>query len=150
MANQNPFSGRVGWIDLTVPSTEDIRDFYAEVLGLRPQPVDMGEYSDFNLISPETGQPVAGICHPKGPNADLPAVWLVYFTVPDLEDAMKIACRTAQTDKIIIFDGCYGDINLSPSLGAFLIAMAPEISQNVDEELLPKWLRQRGIDLNST
>jgi hypothetical protein len=63
----------------------------------------------------------------------------------DLEDAMAMACETAQTDKIIIFDGSYGDINLSPSMGEFMIEKAPEISKTVDEELLPKWLRQRGI-----
>jgi hypothetical protein len=62
---------------------------------------------------------------------------------------MKMSCQTAQTDKVIIFDGSYGNINLSPSLGEFLIEKAPEISQKVDEELLPKWLRQRGIDPNS-
>lgn len=67
----------------------------------------------------------------------------------NLEDAMKMACQTAQTDRVIIFDGSYGNINLSPSLGEFLIEKAPEISQKVDEELLPKWLRQRGIDPNS-
>ena len=67
----------------------------------------------------------------------------------DLEDAMAMARETAQTDKVIIFDGSYGDINLSPSLGEFLIAKAPEISKKVDEDLLPKWLRQRGIDPDS-
>jgi hypothetical protein len=67
----------------------------------------------------------------------------------NLEHAMEMACQLAQTDKVIIFDGSYGNINLSPSLGRFMIEEAPEISQKVDEELLPKWLRQRGIDPNS-
>jgi hypothetical protein len=63
----------------------------------------------------------------------------------DLDDALKMACQFARTDKVLIFDGSYGSINLSPPLGEFLIRKAPEISQKVDEELLPKWLRQRGI-----
>ena len=63
----------------------------------------------------------------------------------NLEEAMGMAYQAAQTDKVIIFDGSYGHINLSRSLGEFLIQKAPEISRRVDEELLPKWLRQRGI-----
>jgi len=56
------------------------------------------------------------------------------------------ARRIAGTDKIIVFDGSYGWINLSPSLGEFFLAKAPEVGRRVEEELLPKWLRQRGID----
>jgi predicted enzyme related to lactoylglutathione lyase len=32
----------VAWQDLTVPNAEAIRDFYAVVVGWRPEPVDMG------------------------------------------------------------------------------------------------------------
>jgi hypothetical protein len=67
----------------------------------------------------------------------------------DLEQAMDMACQLAQTDQIIIFDGSYSNINLSPSLGESLIEKAPAVSQKVDNELLPKWLRQRAIDPNS-
>jgi hypothetical protein len=64
----------------------------------------------------------------------------------NLEIAMEMAYRMARTDKAIIFDGSYGSINLSPTLGEFLLEKAPKISQMVEEELLPIWLRQRGID----
>jgi len=64
----------------------------------------------------------------------------------NLEKAMTIAEDLTGTDKVMVFDGSYGSINLSPSLGAYLIEQAPEISRQVDEELLPKWLKQRGID----
>ena len=67
-------------------------------------------------------------------------------TAKDIESAMKLAIRIADTDKIIVFDGSFGSINLSPSLAEFMLKKAPEISRKVDEELLPKWLRQRGID----
>jgi hypothetical protein len=63
----------------------------------------------------------------------------------DLEKAMEMAAQIARTDKIMIFDGSFGCINLSPSLGELLIKEAPEVSHKVDEELLPMWLRQRGI-----
>ena len=82
--SNNTFSGRVGWIDLTISDTGQVRDFYANLLGLRPEPVDMGGYSDFNLVSPETDEPVVGVCHPAGANAELPPLWMVYFIVPDL------------------------------------------------------------------
>ena len=31
-------SGRIGWIDVTVPNAEDVRDFYARVPGWRFAP----------------------------------------------------------------------------------------------------------------
>ena len=45
-----------------------------------------------------------------------------------------------------MFDGSFGSINLSPALAEFLVQKVPEVSRKVDEELLPKWLRQRGFD----
>jgi hypothetical protein len=68
------------------------------------------------------------------------------FVAKNLKEALEMACQTSQTDKVIIFDGSYGGINLSPPMGEFLIEKAPEVGRRVDEELLPKWLQQRGID----
>jgi len=70
----------------------------------------------------------------------------VAVTAEDLTAALNFAQRIAETDKVIVFDGSYGRINLSPALGKFLIEKAPDVSRKVDEELLPKWLKQRGID----
>jgi len=63
-----------------------------------------------------------------------------------LTAAMSFAMRIAGTDKVLVFDGSFGSINLSPGLGDFLLLKAPEVGRRVDEELLPKWLRQRGFD----
>ena len=63
-----------------------------------------------------------------------------------LDSAMHLARSVTGTDKIIIFDGAVGGINVSTPLAALLRAKAPEVSRRVDNELLPKWLRQRGID----
>lgn len=93
MADPKSFSPQVTWIDLTAPDAEKIRDFYTALLGLRPEPVSMGEYDDYNMVNPETGIPVLGVCHKKGPNAALPAQWIVYFTVLDLEDSVSKAVR---------------------------------------------------------
>ncbi|GMV05669.1 MAG: hypothetical protein AMXMBFR53_19460 [Gemmatimonadota bacterium] len=75
----------IGWLDLTVDDAEGLRDFYARVMGWRPQAVDMGEYSDFAMVDPETGEAAGGVCHARGGNADIPPVWLVYFQVTDLD-----------------------------------------------------------------
>ena len=64
----------------------------------------------------------------------------------DLDAAMRFAHCSAKTDKVIIFDGAPGGINVSNSLAAFLRERAPEVNRQVDDVLLPKWLRQRGID----
>ena len=87
-------TGKVGWIDMTVDNAEDLRDFYVSVVGFKPENVDMGGYSDFNMTLPETGEAVAGICHARGSNADLPPGWLVYFVVRDV-DASAEACTSA-------------------------------------------------------
>ncbi|QDR82277.1 hypothetical protein [Sporomusa termitida] len=62
-----------------------------------------------------------------------------------LDNAMQFAYKTANTDKVLIFDGAIGGLNLSHSLLQLLQAKAPAVSKRVDEELMPKWLRQRGI-----
>jgi hypothetical protein len=68
------------------------------------------------------------------------------MTAENLEAAMRFARGIANTDNIIVFDGSFGHINLSPSLAQFMLKKAPEVSRNVDEVLMPKWLRQRGFD----
>jgi len=47
---------------------------------------------------------------------------------------------------VIVFDGSFGRITLSSSLAEQLISRAPEVDRRVEEQLMPKWLRQRGID----
>ena len=81
-------AGQIGWIDLTVPNAEAVRDFYQSVTGWSPSPVDMGGYQDFCMTPTGAAEPVAGICHARGGNAGLPPVWLVYITVADLEESI--------------------------------------------------------------
>ena len=84
-------TGKVGWIDITVDDAAGLRDFYAGVVGLAPEAVSMGEYDDFNMTLPASGEPVCGICHARGSNKDLPGGWLVSFVV-DYVDARAAAC----------------------------------------------------------
>jgi hypothetical protein len=81
--------GKIGWIDLTVPNAGAIRDFYRHVTGWTPSAVGMGDYEDYCMTPPGSGQPVAGICHARGDNADLPPAWLIYITVADLDEAIR-------------------------------------------------------------
>jgi uncharacterized protein len=83
--------GSIGWIDLTVPDAAAVRDFYQAVVGWTVSPVKMGDYDDFCMNPPSTGQPVAGVCHARGENGDLPPQWLIYITVRDV-DASAAKC----------------------------------------------------------
>jgi len=83
--------GQIGWIDLTVPDAVTLRDFYQSVTGWTPSPVDMGGYQDFCMLPPGEAQPVAGICHARGPNSGLPPVWMVYISVDDLDESLRQA-----------------------------------------------------------
>ena len=84
--------GGVTWVDLTVDDAPGVRDFYEAVAGWTAAPVDMGDYSDFSMLEAGGGNAVAGICHARGMNADIAPVWMVYFSVPDLDAALE-ACR---------------------------------------------------------
>lgn len=66
-----------------------------------------------------------------------------------VESAMEFAKKATGTEKVLIFDGAMGGINLSEPLAEFLLRKAPAVARRVDEELLPKWLRQRGIPISS-
>lgn len=83
-----PKPGTIGWTDLTVPNADEVRDFYAAVTGWKPQPLSMGDYSDYVMATPE-GTGVAGVCHARGSNAGLPAQWLIYITVEDVDESIR-------------------------------------------------------------
>ena len=85
MSDNQENIGVISWCDLTVENAEDVRDFYREVVGWETSPVAMGDYDDFCMNPPKSDQPAAGICHARGVNADLPAQWLIYITVADLD-----------------------------------------------------------------
>ena len=102
MSNQEkPEIGSVSWFDLTVPNAEDVKDFYSKVIGWKPEPVSMakGEYEDYNMKAPESDLTVTGVCHAKGVNADLPARWLLYITVENIDKSIE-ECK-ANSGKII-------------------------------------------------
>ena len=83
--------GKIGWIDMTVEDANGLRDFYREVVGWNVEDTNMGDYSDYTMMSPGDGDAIAGVCHTRGRNADLPGGWLIYITVADVA-ASAAAC----------------------------------------------------------
>ena len=99
--------GKVGWIDISVDDATGLTDFYAEVTGWQPESVSMGDYDDFSMKTPHSDTSVAGICHARGSNADIPSQWLIYITVEDV-DASARAC-TERGGKLIVAPKALGD-----------------------------------------
>jgi predicted enzyme related to lactoylglutathione lyase len=61
--------GSITWTDLTVHNTEQVRAFYPRVVGWKASEVPMGEYSDYNMDSPDNNQTKAVVCHARAVNA---------------------------------------------------------------------------------
>jgi predicted enzyme related to lactoylglutathione lyase len=80
-----PEVGTIGWIDLSVPNADKVRDFYKGVVGWTDEALSMGEYNDYVMKTPESQTSITGICHKQGVNADIPSQWLIYITVADLD-----------------------------------------------------------------
>lgn len=84
--------GRIAWLDLTVSDASATCDFYRQVVGWSVQAVEMEDgderYADYNMLG-DDGNPVAGVCHARGVNLDLPAVWMIYLSVGDLAESLR-------------------------------------------------------------
>ena len=83
--SKGPHIGTIAWTDLTVPDAEEVKEFYAKVVGWKVEAVDMEGYDDFCMIPPNGEDAAAGICHARGSNANLPPQWLVYIIVENVE-----------------------------------------------------------------
>jgi predicted enzyme related to lactoylglutathione lyase len=86
--------GRIAWLDLTVTDATETKDFYKDVVGWSAEDVQMkdeaGQYADYALGTPD-GTAVAGVCHARGANQDLPPVWLICLPVGDLKESLSRA-----------------------------------------------------------
>ena len=86
---EQPRIGSIVWQDLTVSNAPEVRDFYCQVVGWTYTDHDMEEYNDFNINLPGTAETVAGICHARGTNANIPPQWLVYISVADVAESAR-------------------------------------------------------------
>lgn len=91
--SKKPAVGSFAWRDLTISDAEGVREFYTAVVGWTADAVEMDGYSDFSMATPVTGETVAGICHARGVNQDIPPVWLVYIIVEALEQSLTACCE---------------------------------------------------------
>lgn len=86
--------GRIEWVDLTVENASQVKNFYKSVVGWTSSDVPMGTYEDFCMNQPGTQDTVAGICHARGVNSQLPSQWLIYVRVK------SVAESAAQCEKL--------------------------------------------------
>ena len=84
--------GAIGWVDLTCENAAAVMDFYQKVAGWKASEVRVEDYDDFVMQKSDTGEPVAGICHQRGANRDIPNQWLIYIQVEDLAASID-ACE---------------------------------------------------------
>lgn len=99
--------GDMAWMDLSVFDAEHIKDFYHKVLGWQSEAIAMTDkdekYSDFvmsakssenemgkNTEKASNSDFVTGICHARGTNTNMPATWLPYFLVANIDTAVVI------------------------------------------------------------
>ena len=85
--SQKPVVGSIGWHDLTVPDADGLKSFYQSVVGWTSSSVDVDDYQDY-CVNDAEGQTVAGLCHARGVNADMPAQWLIYINVDNLTERL--------------------------------------------------------------
>lgn len=81
--------GKVEWMDLTVPDAGYLQKFYTSVVGWSSSDVDMGSYSDFSLNLPGTEDTIAGVCHARQSNANIPSQWLIYVRVKSVAESAE-------------------------------------------------------------
>ncbi len=85
-------AGRIVWLELTVPDPSLTCDFYRHVVGWSAREVEKqdasGGYADYQLLGGD-GQPAAGICHARGVNAGMPAIWIIHLPVGDLAESLR-------------------------------------------------------------
>jgi predicted enzyme related to lactoylglutathione lyase len=81
----------ISWHDLTVEDADAVSNFYCAVAGWTREGLSMGDYEDY-VMKDKDGDVVAGICHAKGVNANIPPAWLPYVMVDNLEESQD-ACR---------------------------------------------------------
>ena len=92
--------GEIVWRDLTVKDAPRLRKFYSSVVGWQTTEVPMtdakGAYADYcmNLAGKppkKHGETVAGVCHARGVNKNVPPQWMMYVKVKSVKASVAKA-----------------------------------------------------------
>ena len=137
--------GHIEWLDLTVPDATRLRNFYKDVVGWQPQDVDMGAYADFNMVLPDSNETIAGICHAKGMNSNMPPQWLVYVRVADVQESAETCLqkggkildgpkRMGNSNFCVIEDPAGAVMALLSDRKQSNVSSTPETEQNDEEK----------------
>lgn len=87
---QSPPHGIVCWSELNVHDVARARKFYEETLGWRFEPMPMGGFVYWIILSGETR--VGGVFEMQGPEFEgAPERWLTYIAVDDVDARVKKA-----------------------------------------------------------
>ena len=80
---------------MTSLHADELKEFYQQVIGWESEDLGMkdesGVYSDY-VMKDKAGNWVAGICHSRGANKDLPFQWIVYIQVDHVAASIS-KCR---------------------------------------------------------
>ncbi len=79
--------GTVCWNELLTPDLEKAKAFYGGLFGWEPETADMGELGEYTLFNRSGGLQAAGMLPIKPEMGPIPAHWLVYFAVDDIDVA---------------------------------------------------------------
>ncbi|MFV0304794.1 MAG: VOC family protein [Moheibacter sp.] len=83
--------GSINWRDLTHTNADELRNFYSKVAGWTfegiPMEDEQGEYEDY-VMKAEGNSAVAGICHNRGVNTEIPPQWIMYISVENIKHSL--------------------------------------------------------------
>lgn len=89
--------GKIWWSELMTDDPEAAKDWYATHAGWTYTSMDMGGGSGPYNVAHVDGQPMAGIMpRPDGVPKEVPAHWLTYVAVSDVDATAKAAPTTVQ------------------------------------------------------
>lgn len=86
--------GQVVWADLTVENSDELKDFYKEVIGWEVKNVAMedgeDEYNDYAMMSSQD-EAAGGVCTKRGVNKRIPSQWIMYISVKNVSKSLEKA-----------------------------------------------------------
>src|SRR5690606_676866 len=81
--------GRFSWAELNTTDWEGARKFYSSLFGWKPtSSMDMGEFGTYFMFGVDAKNSMGGMSN-SAKTMNLPAHWLFYFNVDDIQQAVS-------------------------------------------------------------